>query len=137
MNPLNTQKKDAKDEKLKQESPVSVAPDLSNTVRRLRMLEERHTKTQNRIRLLEENMINSNKKINVELKTLSSEIDEMKRDVAEIKDRILLIVRELKLCAKHEEVNVLKKYVELWEPLHFVTREEVEKMIKSALERKF
>jgi len=33
-------------------------------------------------------------------------------------------------------VESLKKYIELWEPLNFVTREEVEKIVKESLEEK-
>ncbi|MEM2121409.1 MAG: hypothetical protein QXU20_01985 [Candidatus Woesearchaeota archaeon] len=111
-------------------TPQNLAPDFSNISRRVRMLEERYTKIQNRLHLTEENMLEFNKKMSVEIKTITSELDEMKHEINEIKDRILLIVKELKLCAKKDDVNVLKKYIELWEPLKFVTREDVEKMIR-------
>ncbi|MGB9749068.1 MAG: hypothetical protein ACP5OZ_04980 [Candidatus Woesearchaeota archaeon] len=117
----------------KQEAPQNLAPDFSNISRRVRMLEERYTKIQNRLHLTEENMLDSNKKLSVEIKTITSELDEIKQEINEIKDRIILIVKELKLSAKKDDVNVLKKYIDLWEPLKFVTREDVEKIIKEYL----
>ena len=38
--------------------------------------------------------------------------------------------------AKKDDVQVMKKYLELWEPIHFVTQEQVEKIVQDMLERK-
>jgi len=50
-----------------------------------------------------------------------------------IEDRILMIVKELKLTARKEDIAVMKKYVELWNPMRFATKEQVENIVKEAL----
>jgi len=44
--------------------------------------------------------------------------------------------QEIKETAKLEDVKVLENYVNLWNPIQFVTRQEVEKLIKRALVEK-
>ena len=110
--------------------PQRAGPDLSNIARRLRMLEERYTKLQNRIQIDEHDNLEFRKKTNINIKTINSELDEIKREIAEVKDRILLIVKELKVAAKREDVKVLERYIQMWEPLNFITREELEERLK-------
>ena len=114
--------------------PLQQGPNLSNLSKRLRMLEERYTKLVERIQLDEHNSMDSRKKTNVNVRTINSELDEIKSEIAEIKDRIVLIVKELKLTAKRDDVKVLKRYIEMWEPIDFVTRDELDKRIKELKE---
>ncbi len=78
-------------------------------------------------------MLSRNKQITTEIKTINLEINEIKKEIIEIKDRILLIIKELQMCAKREEVKILDKYINLWEPVNFVTRNEVKDIIKETL----
>ena len=54
----------------------------------------------------------------------------------EMKQKFDLIGSELSDTAKRQDVIVLEKYINLWEPLNFVTRNEVEKLINSIVESK-
>ena len=58
---------------------------------------------------------------------------EIKKEFAEIKDRVKMFVNELRTTAKKEEVDVLKKYIALWEPVNFVTAHQAEQMINDAV----
>ena len=49
--------------------------------------------------------------------------------MADIKDKLTLLVKELKLSATKEEVKILEKYISYWEPLSFVTRQELNKFL--------
>lgn len=110
--------------------------DITNLSRRVRVLEERNTNMQNRMEIIEQNMISRHKQLNTEIKTMLSENNELKKDISEIKDRILMLIKELQISAKKEEVDILKKYMELWEPVNFVTHNEAEELIQEALSRK-
>ncbi|MBS3098134.1 hypothetical protein J4209_05050 [Candidatus Woesearchaeota archaeon] len=121
----------------KRNKPVAAAgpdiSDLSSGLRdigtRLRILEERYTNLQTKTQITEQNMLSRNKLLSTEIKATNLDIHEIKRELIEIKDRILLLIKELQMCAKKEEVNVLEKYINLWEPVNFVTRNEVEDII--------
>jgi hypothetical protein len=51
-----------------------------------------------------------------------------------MENRIIMIIKELRMSAKKEEVDGLKKYVELWEPVKFVTQNQVEKIVEEKVE---
>ena len=117
-----------------EEQPIS--EELEGTISRLRVLEERYGNLQTELRVTEENMIGRNKKLTTEIKTLTSDINELRKEISEIKDRVVMIVKEFQVFAKKEDVKVLQKYIEMWEPLNFVTHKEVEEIIEEKLTQK-
>lgn len=112
-----------------------IAQEVTDVSRRLRTLEERNANLQSKIQLTEQNMISRNRHITTEIKTLNSDIGEIKKEINEIKERILSIINELKITAKKEEVRILEKYINLWEPVNFVTRNEVRDIIREILDK--
>ena len=107
--------------------------ELETTVSRLRVLEERYTNLQTEVQVTEENMIRRHKQVSTELKTLTSDINEIRRELNEIKDNVLLIIKELQGCAKAGDVKVLEKYIHMWEPLNFVTHQELQDAVNEKL----
>ena len=111
-----------------------VSNQMSSISSRLRILEERFTNLRNRDQVTEQNMLSFHKKVNTEFKTLTSEINELRKEFNELSSQIGLIIKELQLSAKREDVKVLEKYIELWQPLQFVTKKDVEKIVKQIIE---
>lgn len=125
--------------KREKEAPGRVAElssQLINVSRRLRILEERYLNLRKKTQVSDQNMLAIQKNVAKELKATHDELLEFRRDFVDLRDKVKLIVRELKTCAKSEEVEVIKKYVNLWEPINFVTRGEVNSIVKRALEEK-
>ena len=122
--------------KKKQQNPEmkSSMPDVSSQLNsinsRMRMLEERMNNLNRKIEINENSDLEAKKKFNLEIKTTNSDFLEMKRELESVKERIETIMREIPNFASREEVMVLKKYIDLWEPLNFVTRDELEKKLK-------
>lgn len=114
----------------------SVQDELINISRRLRTLEERYTNLDRKVELNEKNMIDWHKSTLTELRTTLSDVTEIKKEINELKEKIREIVNAMRGLAKKEDVNVMKKYLELWEPIHFVTQEQVERIVEDMLERK-
>ncbi len=112
------------------------APQQTESIRGLRTLEERYNTLVRRIQVLEQNILGSNKKASAEVKTLNSEIAEIKKELEAINGKIELIAKELQTLAKKDEVDVLKKYLNLWEPVNFVTQNEVEKLVRNIMDEK-
>ncbi len=126
----------------KQKEEPSAAPtadvteEIRNVSRRLKVSEERYTNLRTKVELTEQNMLSKDKQISTEIKTTNLDVHELKKELTEIKERVLMLIKELQTCAKREEVNVLEKYINLWEPVNFVTRNEVEDIIRDILEKK-
>lgn len=108
--------------------------ELSGMSRRLRMLEERNENLRKKISLVESNMLDTNKKVMAEVKTSASDLIEIKSDIKDIEAKMMLLIKEINLLAKKEEVDIIKKYMEFWRPLNFVTPTQVEKIVKEMLE---
>ena len=68
-----------------------------------------------------------------DLKTLNEDVLEIKQSREEFTSKIDLIIKELKKTAGIEEVTVLKKYMEFWNPMNFVTQNDLERTIEAKL----
>jgi len=121
--PLNTQQ--------------SVPSQQLNTVNaRMRLVESRVDEIRKMVDLVEKNMLDSHQKLNKTVKSLQSEIDAINRTIKTVEDRIVTIIKELRLTSKKEDVMVLKKYLDLWNPVKFVTVDKAESMIRDILNEK-
>lgn len=140
MPPPPEKKKDHKgffgsDKQPMQQDMSSFTEDIGNIGRRLRITEGSFTNLRRQLQVTEQNMIDKNKLFSTEIRTITSDISEMKKELNEVKEKIVDLVKELKDSAKKEEVKVLEKYINLWNPVKFVTQNEVEQMIKDMLNR--
>lgn len=106
---------------------------LNDISRAVRTIEDKQYNLRKKVQLDAQNMLAANKKAFDEIKVINSDVSEIKREIEDIKAKILLVIQELKLTAKIEDVKVLQRYLELWEPAGFVTRGELDRV----LEQKF
>ncbi len=103
---------------------------------RIRIGEERFSELRKKMLVIEQNMLSNNKKAMTEIKALQTDIMEMRRTIQAVEDKIITIIKELRLAARKEDVDVLKRYLEIWDPVKFVTNEQVEKIIDEKLGKK-
>jgi len=113
----------------------SFSEEISNLTRRLRTLEESFTNLRRVLQVTEQNMLSKNKMFATEVKTITSDISDMKMEIAEVKEKIIDLIKELQTCAKRDEVKVLEKYINMWNPVKFVTQNEVEEIVKDMLSK--
>ena len=117
------------------QSLPGASEDILALARRLRTLEERNTSLRIRLQVLEQNMLSKSKNTSTEIKTINSDMIEIKSEITEVKDKILLLIKELDSFAKREELDVLKRYLELWQPINFVTQKEVQEIVREELRK--
>ena len=118
-----------------QQDVSSFAEDIGNLSRRLRLLEESFGNLRRSLQLTEQNMLSKNKSFSTEIRTTASDIGEIKKELNDVKEKILEMVSELETNAKKEEVKILEKYINMWNPIKFVTQNEVEQIVKEILEK--
>ncbi len=107
-----------------------IADSVNELSSMLKVIEDRQTNLRRKNQLTEQNMLNMNKKLTSDIKALSLELSETKKQLDEISEKLLQFINELKKCAKKEDVRIIEKYLEFWSPINFVTREEAERMIR-------
>lgn len=115
---------------------VLLRNELNNLSRRVRIQEERDINLRKKILVIEQNMLSSQKKASTEVKALQDDLKTLKRELLDIKDKVKLLILELRESAKKEDVKVLERYINLWEPVHFVTQDEVGRIVEDALEER-
>jgi len=109
---------------------------LSDLNIRTRTLEGKYNILGERLLVVNQNMIEEYKKIIKEAKTHEDDIIELKKEIENLKEILKQILKEIDSFAKKENIKVLEKYINLWNPLKFVTEQEVEELIKKQLEQK-
>ena len=101
-----------------------------NPNERIRLLESRYSALRDRILITNQNMISGYKKVHEEIKELETDIRELKSSIFEIRESVIKIAEQLKFLAKKDQVRVLEKYIEFWNPLKFVTETELKNILK-------
>ncbi len=86
--------------------------------------------------LVKNDLIRKNSSLSKEVKALNDEVLELKRQQDQFAQKMELIIKELKQTAGNEEVQVIKKYVELWNPLTFVTQRDLERTVDAQMSLK-
>lgn len=103
--------------------------DIIQVSRRIKVLEEGMNNLRKKVLVNEQNDLNRYKKILTEEKATLDEVNELKQEIENINRLIKEVISELRSGARREDVEVLKKYIDMWNPINFVTEETVEKMI--------
>lgn len=124
-----------KEEKQPAEATAQQMPAMgADVAERLRMMEERYSNLRQKVQVLDQNMLGTTKKTTTTVQAFEQELDQMKHDLEEMKTKMMLIIKELKVTAKTDELETVKRYMEYWQPIEFATKEQVKKMIEDALE---
>jgi hypothetical protein len=136
--PEQTQPAEPKLQRPEKMGPVSeTAGQINEVGRALKILEDKYSNLRKKVQVDDENSLSQQKKLSDNIRVMQSDLLEVKRELEDIKEKIRLIVKELKLTAREEDIKVVQKYLDLWEPVQFITRSEAKKMIERAVEEKF
>jgi len=103
---------------------------------RVRTLENRYNLLTERLLIVNQNMIEEYKKLMKEVTLVNSDIREIKKELQDIKDVITNLVKEMDTFAKKDQVMVVEKYLNLINPLNFVTEEQLNKALDEKLKKK-
>ncbi|MEK6901551.1 MAG: hypothetical protein AABX37_04365 [Nanoarchaeota archaeon] len=66
-------------------------------------------------------------------RVMNDDLLELKREQERINQKLDLIIKELKQTAGSDELQTIKRYMELWNPLNFVTQRDLERAIDARL----
>jgi histidyl-tRNA synthetase len=83
--------------------------------------------------MLKGDLIKKNSSLRKEVKTMSDDFLEVRHQQQKTIQKMDLVIKELKQTAGAEEVMTLKKYLDLWNPMHFVTQRDLERAIEAKL----
>lgn len=107
--------------------------DVKTLATRVRTLEEKYRNLRTSIQMNEKNVLEDNKKKNTEIKDINQQIFQLKKEFSEIKEKMNIIIKELQLTAKHENVEAIERYLNLWNPVSFISQQEIVPVVRRAL----
>ncbi len=108
-------------------SPEDILLDITS---RVRGLEGKYNLLRDRVLIINNNMVEEYKKIITETKIINGDIKEIKSDIFKLKESIRHLIKETEIFARKDDVQFLEKYINLWNPMKFVTEEDVLKIIE-------
>lgn len=97
---------------------------------RVAVLEERLTNLRHKSQLTEQTLLEHQKSARTDLKAMSQRVTELARKVEDIREKIDGMAGELSSVVKKHDLTVLERYMDLWQPMDFVTRDEAKLMIR-------
>lgn len=106
---------------------LKLTESVSNLEARLKILEDRYANLRKKTQLTDQNMIDSEKELWDELRSTNDDLIELKKKVNELLHKISQMNEELEGAAKKYDLKVIEKYLDLWQPMNFLTREEFER----------
>jgi hypothetical protein len=109
-------------------------PIVVELTNRLRVLESKQSLLGERLLVVNQNMIEEYKKLLRRIKSLDVEIKDLKNDLRNVKNILKHLTEEAKTFAKKDSLKVLEKYINMWNPLNFVSETDVKNIVKRELE---
>lgn len=83
--------------------------------------------------VLKNDYIKKHNDLKRDLKIFNDDILTLKRAQDQAQQKMDLVIKELKQTAGVGEVSVLKKYIEYWNPLNFVTQKDLDRVVQAKL----
>lgn len=97
---------------------------------KLRDLEEKHRLLKDRVLLIGENLVEMREEIGEEITKLKVFSEEAKSDILKTRETLERILEELEQKARRQELELLKKQAKMFQPLNFVTKDEINQILK-------
>jgi len=111
---------------------ADVIVELTN---RLRVMESKHSLLNERLLVVNENMIEEYKKLMKDIRAIEGEIRDLKNDLNNVKNILKHLTEEAAAFARKDEIQLLEKYIKLWNPLNFVTETDVKNILVRELKK--
>ncbi len=102
---------------------------------RLGVVEERLANLRRKEGLTEQSLLDFEREARSELRALTSRLTELSRAITELKEAVGAMRSELEGVVKKPDFLVLQHYLDLWEPVRFVTRDEARLLLEEARAR--
>jgi hypothetical protein len=111
----------------------SVSSTVLDIATRVKLLEQRVDNLRSHLEMVDGSLIEKHKSVISELRDAEDGMRSLRADTDSLKDLIERVAKRMEALASKEEVKVLERYVELWQPLQFVTKAEVKTAVQSIL----
>nr|AQS34712.1 hypothetical protein [uncultured archaeon] len=102
----------------------------------LNSVEEKLQLLRERVSILSQTLLKQNDRLNKEISDLKTDVSNVRNENDKLKDVIDHIVLESGNFARKDELMNVQRYMKLFEPLNFMSQEEVIKLVEKMIEDK-
>lgn len=106
---------------------------IVSVIERQKDLENKVDVLDEKIELLDHNSIREIKKLSQSIKHLRDEIHDMKAEMEQVREFQLKVKKQFKIVTTKDEVQKLERYIDLWNPMQFATRDELHDLKESII----
>ena len=103
---------------------------MSDFNTRLRDLDERNRLIRERVLLLGKNIISSRQELDESMGEIKKENQEIKRTLEKLQHTSKLLITEINKFVKREEMGLVERMLKDFQPLEFMRKKDIEKMIE-------
>jgi chromosome segregation ATPase len=111
-------------------TPSPLQNDIKEMTQALRVLEGRHNNIRKKSQVIEQNMLSNYSKYGEKLVKLTSDIGELKKAMNKVEENLNLILNNIDGYAKQQDVKVIERYLQYWNPLDYARREDIPTLAK-------
>ena len=112
---------------------TNLAEDVQNIARRVDVNEDRINSLRNHLDLIDRNLIEKNKMVMESMRNAESDIRLLRKTFDDMERHLNRIAQRLEEFAPKDRVLVLERYINMWSPLQYITRKEVQDLISKRL----
>ncbi len=109
---------------------ISSQKEIDVVNRRITVVEERLETIRSHIDILDKNIIEKHKSNLGAIERIETDMRSLRADIQQTNELMQRLVKRSQEFATREEVKVLEKYINIWQPLKFTTKEDVLDIIK-------
>lgn len=113
-----------------------ISKSISELNRRVRALEEQLTASRQRLDIIDDSINDTIKSATQDIDEVKVQISELNNIITEFKTTIQQIVKQMSVFARKSDVMALEKYVDLFDPSNYLTKVEIENLIRKYLKLK-
>lgn len=107
-----------------------VSKNVGSISANLKILEERYSTLRNKTQISEQSIIELEKEVRGDVKLISEDLMDIKHELNDVKEKLRLISGEIKNLVNKNEFKVMERYLDMWQPMNFVTRDALNKMLE-------
>jgi len=109
---------------------------LSDFASRVKALEEKLHLTRERVLVLTRNFVRRERDLQKEMRLVQEENKDLRMELKNLHNRIEGLISQHEDFARKEEVAVIEKYFKLFDPIKFVTSEEIDERVERILKER-
>ena len=114
------------------EEQSNVVSDINS---KFRNLESKNNMLAENLLVVNQNTIEEYKRIYKEIEIINTDIKSLREDLFNLKQTLKGFLNEVDFFAKKNDIKVLEKYINLWNPIEFVKEDDVDKLIEEKLNK--